>query len=112
MGVKAHWDVVLLLAWQCDCSRCMVEAADEQNAPPPTGTGDVDLTYVALYVLKHTCAVCLGTLAPVQLKDPSSCECNRCGITRTEAEFMERVQAHFEGGDSHEHDDDDDDDDD
>ena len=48
---------------QCDCARCLVEAAAEAEQPPPS-TGDVDLTYVSLFVLKHTCPACMGTLAP------------------------------------------------
>ena len=87
---------------QCDCARCKVEMADEQGEPAPAETGHVDLTYVSLFVLKHTCERCLGTMAPeppVGGLSRTACVCNRCGMSRSEAEFMERVQEHFEGGD-------------
>ena len=63
-------------------------------------TPDVDTTYVSLFVLKHVCSQCMGTMAPLPPGGdgslPSSvCSCNRCGATRTEAEFLERVQEHF-----------------
>ena len=79
-----------------------MERADEEGEPAPTDTGDVDMTYLSLFVLKHTCATCMGTMAPeppVGGIPRTSTVCNRCGISQTEAEFMERVQAHFEGGD-------------
>ena len=57
------------------------------------------MTYVSLFVLKHVCPECLGTMAPMPL-DASAlgappCMCNRCGAVRTEEEFMERVEEHF-----------------
>jgi SET and MYND domain-containing protein len=120
--------------FSCDCARCQVEAASEaatvaaeaaevakamaaaggaadamameqgDEERPPFAVGDVDETYVALYVLKHVCDQCLGTMAPL-ITAPSSCLCNRCGATRTEAEFLARAEAHF-AGDEHEHEDD------
>jgi SET and MYND domain-containing protein len=120
--------------FSCDCARCQVEAASEaatvaaeaaevakamaaaggaadamameqgDEERPPFAVGDVDETYVALYVLKHVCDQCLGTMAPL-ITAPSSCLCNRCGTTRTEAEFLARAEAHF-AGDEHEHEDD------
>ena len=57
-------------------------------------------------MLKHTCERCLGTLAPEPpvalpggaLVPRTRTVCNRCGATRTEEQFMERVQEHFAGG--------------
>ena len=60
-------------------------------------TAHVDMTYLSLFVLKHVCGECLGTMAPVPSADAdAACVCNRCGVTRTQAEFLERVEAHFE----------------
>ena len=62
------------------------------------------MTYVSLFVLKHVCAHCLGTMAPLPLGPGAqtpcdTCYCNRCGTERTAEEFLERVQQHFEGCD-------------
>ena len=72
----------------------------EEEEEATTAEG-VDETYVALFVLKHVCAVCMGTMAPLAGRS-SSCICNRCGVTRTEAQFLERVEQHF--SEEHEHD--------
>ena len=91
--------------FECDCARCRVEAADEMDEPTPEGLGDVDLTYVSLFILKHVCPDCLGTLAPEAQKrgkarasSSASYICNRCSTTSTEEDFMARCAAHFEGG--------------
>ena len=100
----------------CDCARCVLEEHDEADAeaeaeaeaagecaccpPPPAqgAEGEVDGTYISLYVLKHVCGECMGTMAPFSGGEAAACVCNRCGAVRTEAEFMERVREHFEGG--------------
>ena len=73
-------------------------ASEEAAAAAAAG---VDLTYVSLYVLKHVCGECLGTMAPVPGQGADApCVCNRCGATRTQAEFLERVEEHFNDGES------------
>lgn len=66
------------------------------------------MTYVSLFVLKHVCAECMGTMAPIPPKPSSAgarlvpsttCVCNRCATTRTEEEFIERCEAHFAASD-------------
>ena len=66
-----------------------------------TAAAGVDLTYVSLFVLKHVCGECLGTMAPIAGKGADApCVCNRCGVTRTQQEFLERVESHFNGEES------------
>ena len=51
--------------------------------------------------LKHVCGECLGTMAPIAGKGADApCVCNRCGVTRTQEEFLERVESHFNGEES------------
>ena len=80
-----------------------VEYDPQQDAPAPFAVGEVDETYVGLFVLKHVCANCMGTMAPLQ-REPSTCVCNRCDATRTEAEFVKRVEDHFAGGEDEDED--------
>ena len=85
--------------------------ADDGGGSSPTthGGAQVDMTYVSLFVLKHVCADCMGTMAPLPpravgrhlssagkgLVPSTTCVCNRCAVTRTEEEFLARCEAHF-----------------
>ncbi|GIL75147.1 hypothetical protein Vretifemale_4926 [Volvox reticuliferus] len=67
---------------------------------PPGEEGPLEPTYLRLFLLKYMCAApgCFGTAAPVK---PGSTllECNVCGCTRSEQEFLrelERSQQHQE----------------
>ena len=88
--------------FRCRCRRCALEGADGPAEGPAEGEGeggggedDVDLTYVALFVLKHTCPACMGCMAPLGAADAAPCVCNRCGNERSQQEFIERVEAYF-----------------
>lgn len=87
--------------FECRCHRCTVEFAAEHEgdehknaALKAAEAAGVDSAYIMLFLLKHVCPVCQGTLAP--LLQVTMGKCNRCGATQTEEEFMERVEAYFE----------------
>jgi hypothetical protein len=90
--------------FECDCTRCVVERAEEEEGLDGddevalADTGEVDVTYISLFILKHVCGACLGTMAPLPPAG-TICVCNRCGESRTEAQFLERVQEHMDGDD-------------
>jgi len=91
----------------CHCHRCVVEFAAEDEANEATSPNEsvhpaslasaeqagVSTTYIGLYLLKHVCPDCGGTLAPIL--QSTSCICNRCGGQQTDAEFMERAEVFF-----------------
>ena len=90
--------------FECDCNRCRVEAADENGEEEPTDTGEVNFMYVNLFVLKHTCAACMGTCAPIPIdgQPKTTLTCNRCGNIQTEEDFHARCEEHFAGSDDEE----------
>jgi len=85
--------------FECRCPRCCEEISwgGEQLAPSSDGQGapqsEADPAYIHLFLLKYVCPRqgCEGTMAPLP-KQPDVLQCNICGGTRTEAEFMEEVE--------------------
>ena len=64
----------------CDAMECC-----ENDAPmTASDSGEIDMTYVSLFVLKHVCSDCMGTMVPKELQvsassagDAGVCMCNR-----------------------------------
>ncbi|GLI62126.1 hypothetical protein VaNZ11_004662 [Volvox africanus] len=77
------------------CGGQEVEMQDAQPivCAPPGEEGPLEPTYLRLFLLKYMCAApgCFGTAAPVK---PGSTllECNVCGRTRSEREFLREIE--------------------
>ncbi|GIL51020.1 hypothetical protein Vafri_6979 [Volvox africanus] len=77
------------------CGDQEVEMQDAQPIvrAPPGEEGPLEPTYLRLFLLKYMCAApgCFGTAAPVK---PGSTllECNVCGRTRSEREFLRELE--------------------
>ena len=77
---------VQLEAWSVTLSAdtaCVLAVPDDENLQ----------NYIDAYLLKYTCGEpdCFGTMAPVKSTDRR--QCNFCGSTRTEQEFLDELQA-------------------
>lgn len=80
-----------------------MEDAEDDNVGPPnsesktnvavSAADGIDSSYVQMFLLRYLCPKddCGGTLAPVLGTDAQ--ECNRCGHTRTNAEFLAELEA-------------------
>ena len=88
--------------FDCICPRCVEEATwgGEREGQIEGGQGTADPAYIHLFLLKYVCPRegCGGTMAPLFL-DSSALECNVCGGTRTEAEFLGEVERDMGGRD-------------
>lgn len=87
-----------LYGFTCTCPRCRREATWEQNdeqgmADAEQGGDEASAAYVELFVMKYVCPNedCFGTMAPFS-GQPDIYQCNMCGKTRTEAEFLAELE--------------------
>ena len=75
-----------------------VAGGDERGQGlPPGSDDDVEASPIfnMLFLLKHECQACPGTLAPVH--DRASYECNRCGATRSTVELNALIEDAING---------------